>query len=52
MINITGARTTFFRLIGGNYNDQIINTAVGEGYRVIMWSWRQDTEDWKGISAR
>lgn len=52
ILKLTGTRTAFFRPIGGNYNDMIINTAVKEGYRVIMWSWHQDTEDWKGVSAR
>ena len=44
---ITGMRPTFYRPVGGYYNDLIINTSVHEGYRVIMWSWHQDTEDWK-----
>ena len=36
-----------YRPVGGSYNDGIINTAVENGYKVIMWSWHQDTEDWK-----
>lgn len=44
---ITGTYPIFYRPVGGQYNDKIINTAIDEGYKVIMWSWHQDTEDWK-----
>ncbi|MBS4176755.1 polysaccharide deacetylase family protein [Lederbergia citrea] len=47
LYKITGTKPAFYRPVGGYYNDQIINTSVHEGYRVIMWSWHQDTEDWK-----
>ncbi|CAM4078508.1 polysaccharide deacetylase family protein [Lederbergia lenta] len=45
--NITGAYPLFYRPIGGEYNERIVNTAVQQGFRVIMWSWHQDTQDWK-----
>lgn len=45
--DITGTSPIFYRPVGGQYNDKIINTAINEGYKVIMWSWHQDTEDWK-----
>ncbi|TQR20389.1 polysaccharide deacetylase family protein [Psychrobacillus vulpis] len=45
--DITGTYPLFYRPVGGTYNDRIINTAVQNGYKVIMWSWHQDTEDWK-----
>lgn len=45
--DITGTYPLLYRPVGGSYNDGIINTAVDNGYKVIMWSWHQDTEDWK-----
>lgn len=45
--DITGTSPMYYRPVGGTYNEQIINTAVENGYKVIMWSWHQDTEDWK-----
>lgn len=49
---ITGYAPTLFRPVGGNYNDLIINTARKNGYKVIIWSWHLDTQDWKspGVS--
>ncbi len=45
--SITGFHPTLFRPVGGNYTDKMINVAVKDGYKVVMWSWHQDTEDWK-----
>ncbi len=45
--DITGTYPLLYRPVGGSYNDNIINTAVENGYKVIMWSWHQDTKDWK-----
>ena len=45
--DITGINSALYRPVGGSYNEQIINTAVEGGYKVIMWSWHQDTKDWK-----
>lgn len=47
IFNITGYRPTLFRPVGGEYTDNMINAAVENGYKVIMWSWHQDTQDWK-----
>ncbi|TQR14232.1 polysaccharide deacetylase family protein [Psychrobacillus soli] len=44
--DITGSYPLFYRPVGGSYDDSIINTAVENGYRVVMWSWHQDTKDW------
>ncbi|WP_189655138.1 polysaccharide deacetylase family protein [Bacillus sp. HNG] len=44
---ITGFSPTLFRPVGGSYNDVIINTAAENGYHVVLWSWHQDTKDWK-----
>lgn len=46
--SITGFMPTLFRPVGGAYNDQIINAVADEGYKVVMWSYHQDTQDWKG----
>jgi len=45
--SITGFSPALFRPVGGNYNDSMINAAVRDGYKVVMWSWHQDTQDWK-----
>lgn len=45
--SLTGAPPRLFRPPGGVYNDIIVNTANEEGYMVVMWSWHQDTRDWK-----
>jgi len=45
--SITGFSPALFRPVGGNYNDSMINAAVKDGYKVVMWSWHQDTQDWK-----
>lgn len=45
--SITGFKPTLFRPVGGLYTDGMIDVAVENGYTVIMWSWHQDTEDWK-----
>lgn len=44
--SLTGYKPTLFRPVGGFYNDSIVNTAINNDYRVIMWSWHQDTKDW------
>ncbi len=45
--SITGIYPVLYRPVGGNYNEHTINAAVESGYKVVMWSWHQDTEDWK-----
>ncbi|WP_336746183.1 polysaccharide deacetylase family protein [Paenibacillus sp. y28] len=42
-----GRRTHLFRPPGGIYNDKLVQTAKQEGYKVVLWSWHQDTQDWK-----
>jgi peptidoglycan-N-acetylglucosamine deacetylase len=44
--NITGFKPTLYRPVAGYYNDLILNTAIKNGYRVVLWSWTQDTRDW------
>jgi len=46
IFSITGFRPTLFRPVGGQYTDAMITKAVNNGFKVVMWSWHQDTEDW------
>lgn len=45
--NLTGIKPTLFRPHSGYYNEKNVNTAINNGYQVILWSWHQDTKDWK-----
>ncbi|GAK09767.1 polysaccharide deacetylase family protein [Geomicrobium sp. JCM 19038] len=47
IIAATGIRPVFFRSVGGYYDDRLIKLAADEGYRTIIWSWHQDSRDWK-----
>ncbi|MBD8007434.1 polysaccharide deacetylase family protein [Bacillus norwichensis] len=47
IFQITGQKPTLFRPVGGNYNDFVIETARDKEYLVVLWSWHQDTYDWK-----
>lgn len=44
--SVTNVKPSLFRPTGGYYNEKIIDTARGEGYTVVLWSWDQDTKDW------
>ena len=45
--DITGSYPALYRPVGGSYDERIIDIAVQNGFKVVMWSWHQDTEDWK-----
>jgi peptidoglycan-N-acetylglucosamine deacetylase len=45
--DLTGQSPSLYRPHSGYYNEKIVNTAINNGYRVILWSWHQDTKDWK-----
>ncbi|MEI4771653.1 polysaccharide deacetylase family protein [Psychrobacillus sp. FJAT-51614] len=45
--SITGYAPTLFRPVEGQYTDAMIEEVVKVGFKVVMWSWHQDTEDWK-----
>lgn len=47
IFSITGTHPALFRPVEGQYTDQMIQSVVKKGYQVVMWSWHQDTEDWK-----
>nr|WP_240041247.1 polysaccharide deacetylase family protein [Paenibacillus ginsengarvi] len=42
----TGKKPHLFRPPGGYYNEQVVGASKRTGYKVVMWSWHQDTEDW------
>jgi peptidoglycan/xylan/chitin deacetylase (PgdA/CDA1 family) len=42
----TNTVPTLFRPPEGYFNKKIVTLAKNNGYRVILWSWSQDTRDW------
>lgn len=44
---VTGKKPLLFRPPGGFYNDQMIEIAKKYGYTTVLWSWHQDTNDWR-----
>lgn len=44
-------KPSLYRPVGGFHNDLIINTAVKKGFKVVLWSWSQDPQDWKRPAA-
>ncbi|MBM7702043.1 polysaccharide deacetylase family protein [Metabacillus iocasae] len=44
---ITGQPSYLFRPPTGYYDDNVVNAAKSQGYTVVMWSWHQDTFDWR-----
>jgi peptidoglycan/xylan/chitin deacetylase (PgdA/CDA1 family) len=52
LFDIIGTYPNLYRPVGGSYNEPIINTAVQNGFKVVMWSWHQDTEDWKNPGVK
>jgi peptidoglycan-N-acetylglucosamine deacetylase len=47
IFSITGYSPVLFRPVEGQYTDALIEAVTKEGFKVVMWSWHQDTEDWK-----
>ncbi|WP_253298091.1 polysaccharide deacetylase family protein [Paenibacillus sp. MSJ-34] len=47
IVRTTGYKPQLFRPPGGYYNDSIIEAAKKQGYLVVLWSWHQDTKDWR-----
>lgn len=46
IVEATGRKPQLFRPPGGYYNEQVVSAAKRAGYKVVLWSWHQDTEDW------
>ena len=47
IFSITGFYPNLFRPVEGYYTDELVQTVVKDGFTLVMWSWHQDTEDWK-----
>ncbi|WP_442603238.1 polysaccharide deacetylase family protein [Paenibacillus sp. KN14-4R] len=47
IMKIGNIRPTLFRPPGGYYNETLVNTARRNGYNIVLWSWHQDTLDWR-----
>ncbi|SFT21814.1 polysaccharide deacetylase family protein [Paenibacillus sp. BC26] len=47
LIELTGKKPHLFRPPGGFYSDQTIQVARKLGYTTVLWSWHQDTADWR-----
>ncbi|EFU41598.1 polysaccharide deacetylase family sporulation protein PdaB [Paenibacillus vortex V453] len=43
----TGSKTVLFRPPGGSYNESIVRTSKDIGMLTVLWSWHQDTLDWR-----
>lgn len=53
ILGATHTVPTLFRPPEGYFNKKIVALAKENGYRVILWSWTQDTRDWAnpGVKA-
>jgi polysaccharide deacetylase family sporulation protein PdaB len=47
IFDITEQLPNVFRPPGGFYDDALIDLAKEDHFTVVMWSWYQDTRDWK-----
>lgn len=47
ILKATGTETHYFRPPGGYYNERMVELAKKQDYLIIMWSWDQDTQDWR-----
>jgi len=45
--SINGKAPVLFRPPGGYYHERLVHVSLAEGCLPILWSWHQDTEDWK-----
>jgi Predicted xylanase/chitin deacetylase len=52
ILKITGWNMKLFRPTSGFYNDTIVKVANLLNYKVIIWTWGQDSRDWTGISGQ
>ncbi|WP_082423300.1 polysaccharide deacetylase family protein [Paenibacillus dakarensis] len=47
ILHATGHNTELFRPPGGSYNEAIVQHCRKSGLLMILWSWHQDTLDWR-----
>ena len=50
--SITGFSPILFRPVEGHYTDAMVDEIVKDGFKIVMWSWHQDTEDWKNPGVK
>ncbi|WP_317890228.1 polysaccharide deacetylase family protein [Paenibacillus sabuli] len=50
---VAGQSCDWFRPPGGIFNEAVLKAARRSGYTIVLWSWHQDTKDWRspGIYA-
>ncbi|WP_027086916.1 polysaccharide deacetylase family protein [Cohnella panacarvi] len=46
IVQVTGQQPHLFRPPGGYYSEQLVRVSKYFHYRIVLWSWHQDTEDW------
>jgi polysaccharide deacetylase family sporulation protein PdaB len=46
ILSATDTQPCLFRPPHGTYNDTVVDIVRDMGYRVVLWSWTQDTIDW------
>jgi polysaccharide deacetylase family sporulation protein PdaB len=46
IVTATGKKPHLFRPPGGYYDQTIVDASREAGYRIILWSWHEDTKDW------
>ncbi|UHA76140.1 polysaccharide deacetylase family protein [Paenibacillus sp. 481] len=51
--DVIGQKPKLFRPPGGYYNESLVKIVRDSGYRMVLWSWHQDTKDWRspGVQA-
>ncbi|WP_068498746.1 polysaccharide deacetylase family protein [Paenibacillus kribbensis] len=47
IVQATGTETHLFRPPGGSYTDSLVKLSKEKGLKMILWSWHQDTLDWR-----
>jgi len=50
--SITGQRPKLLRPPGGFLADGLVESSQKHGFNIVLWSWIQDTKDWKNPPAR
>lgn len=46
IFQVTGQKPRLFRPPGGFYSEQMVRISKNLHYKIVLWSWHQDTEDW------
>lgn len=46
ILETVGFKPKLFRPPGGYYNEQVVQVSKELGYKVVLWSWEQQTGDW------